>query len=59
MSLYSLVQRLARHPEISTTMRYIHLNDDDVRAAMAKEREEKSGHTSGHTKQVATSTVAN
>ena len=36
-----IVQRLAGHPEISTTMRYIHLNDDDVRAAMAKEREGK------------------
>ena len=35
-------------------MRYVHLNDDDVRAAMAKERGEKSGHTFGHTKEVAT-----
>jgi hypothetical protein len=32
-------------------MRYIHLSDDDVLAAMAKEREVKGGHTSGHTKQ--------
>ncbi len=38
-----VVQRLAGHTEISTTTRFIHLNDDDVRAAMAKEREEKVG----------------
>ena len=37
------MQRLAGHTEISTTMRYVHLNDDDVRAAMAKEREESVG----------------
>jgi len=54
-----VVQRLAGHTEISTTMRYVHLNDDDVRAAMAKELEEKGGHTSGHTKQEATSAVPN
>jgi site-specific recombinase XerD len=38
------VQRLAGHTEISTAMQYVHLNDDDVRAAMAKEREGKGGH---------------
>ena len=43
-----VVQRLAGHTDISTTMRYVHVNDDDVRAAMAKER---GGHTSWHTGQ--------
>jgi hypothetical protein len=32
-------------------MRYVHLNDDDVRAAMAREQEEKGGHTFRHTEQ--------
>ena len=50
-----VVQRLAGHTDISTTMRYVHLNDDDVRAAMAKEQEARSGHTSGHTRQEAES----
>jgi integrase len=54
-----LVQRLAGHTEISTAMQYVHLNDDDVRAAMAKEREEKGGHTSRHTKQDATAGAPN
>lgn len=44
-----VVQRLAGHTDISTTMRYVHLSDEDVRAAMAKEQEARSGHTSGHT----------
>jgi integrase len=44
-----VVQRLAGHTAIATTMRYVHVSDDDVRAAMAKEREERTGHTSGHT----------
>jgi integrase len=54
-----VVQRLAGHTDISTTMRYIHLNDDDVRAAMAKEQEEKGGHTSRHTEQDAASPAPN
>ena len=53
------LMKLARRADTSTTMRYVHLNDDDVRAAMAKELEEKGGHTSGHTKQEATSAVPN
>jgi integrase len=44
-----VVQRLAGHKSIATTMRYVHISDDDVRAAMAKEQEERSGHTSRHT----------
>jgi hypothetical protein len=50
---------MAGHTKISSTMLYIHLNDDDVRAAMAKEREEKGGHTSGYTKQEAASAAPN
>jgi integrase len=53
-----VVQRLAGHTDISTTMRYVHLNDDDVRAAMAKEQEEKGRHTSRHTEQEARPTIA-
>ena len=44
-----VVQRLAGHTDISTTMRYVHLSDDDVRAAMAREQEERTGHSFGHT----------
>jgi len=44
-----VVQRLAGHTDITTTMRYVHLSDADVRAAMAKEQEDRSRHTSGHT----------
>ena len=54
-----VVQRLAGHTDIGTTMRYVHLNDDDVRAAMAKEQEEKGGHTSRHTEQDAASAAPN
>lgn len=44
-----VVQRLAGHTSIATTMRYVHISDDDVRAAMTKEQEERTGHTSRHT----------
>lgn len=54
-----VVQRLAGHTDIGTTMRYVHLNDDDVRAAMAKEQEEKGGHTSRHAEQDAASVAPN
>jgi hypothetical protein len=46
-----VVQRLAGHTSIATTMRYVHISDDDVRAAMSKEQEERPGHTSRHTVQ--------
>jgi integrase len=46
-----VVQRLAGHTSIATTMRYVHISDDDVRAAMTKEQEDRSGHTSRHTEQ--------
>ena len=39
------LKKLAGHADLNTTMRYVHLNDDDVRAAMAKARD---GHKSGH-----------
>ena len=51
-----VVQRLAGHTSIATTMRYVHISDDDVRAAMTKEQEGNSGHTSGHTEQKSRST---
>jgi integrase len=44
-----VVQKLAGHTSIGTTMRYVHLNDADVLAAMKRVEEEKGGHTSGHT----------
>ena len=40
------LKKLAGHSDLNTTMRYVHLNDDDVRAAMEKVR---SGHKSRHT----------
>ena len=33
MSVFTL-KKLAGHKDIKTTMRYVHLNDDDVREAM-------------------------
>lgn len=46
-----VVQKLAGHTSISTTMRYVHLNDADVLAAIAKAAEDGSGHTFRHTGQ--------
>jgi integrase len=39
------LKTLAGHTDLSTTMRYVHLNDEDVRAAMDKAR---GGHRIGH-----------
>lgn len=39
------LKKLAGHTDLNTTMRYVHLNDDDVRAAMEKAQ---SGHKNGH-----------
>ncbi len=39
------LKKLAGHTDLNTTMRYVHLNDEDVRAAMEKAQ---SGHKSGH-----------
>lgn len=46
-----IVQKLAGHTSIATTMRYVHLNDGDVLAALEEVEEAKSGHTSRHTDQ--------
>jgi len=48
-----VVQKLAGHTSISTTMRYVHLNDADVLAAITKAEEVQSGHTFRHTAQSA------
>jgi integrase len=53
-----VVQKLAGHTSISTTMRYVHLNDADVLAAITKAAEDGSGHTSRHTGQNATRQAA-
>lgn len=39
------LKKLAGHTDLNTTMRYVHLNDEDVRAAMEKAQ---GGHKSGH-----------
>jgi len=39
------LKKLAGHTDLNTTMRYVHLNDDDVRAAMEKAQ---AGHKIGH-----------
>jgi integrase len=46
-----VVQRLAGHRNISTTMRYVHINDDDVLAAMTKEEAARRGHKEGHSEE--------
>ena len=46
-----IVQKLAGHTSITTTMRYVHLNDSDVLQAMAKMEKEKGGHSFGHSDQ--------
>jgi integrase len=51
------LMKLAGHADLSTTMRYVHLNDDDVRAAMGKSEQGKSGHTSWHTGENKTKTA--
>lgn len=42
------LMKLAGHADLNTTMRYVHLNDDDVRAAMEKREVAKGGHRIGH-----------
>lgn len=39
------LKKLAGHADLNTTMRYVHPNDEDVRAAMEKEQR---GHKNGH-----------
>jgi hypothetical protein len=38
-------------------MRYVHISDEDVREAMHKEQEVRSGHTSRHIAQTANKTA--
>lgn len=42
------LKRLAGHADISTTLRYIHMNDKGDREAMAKVWEAQGGHKIGH-----------
>ena len=42
------LMKLAGHADLSTTLRYVHMNDDDVRAAMEKAGEARGGHKIGH-----------
>jgi hypothetical protein len=49
------LMKLAGHADLNTTMRYVHLNDDDVRAAMEKAEEAKGGHRIGHSAEMGTS----
>jgi integrase len=42
------LMKLAGHADLNTTMRYVHLNDDDVRAAMERAEVAKGGHKIGH-----------
>lgn len=51
------LMKLAGHADLSTTLRYVHMNDDDVRAAMEKAGEARGGHKIGHSPET-TSTVA-
>ena len=46
------LMKLAGHADLSTTLRYVHMNDDDVRAAMEKAGEARGGHKIGHRAQV-------
>jgi integrase len=47
MDTFTLM-KLAGHGDFSTTMRYVHLKDDDVRAAMEKAEAAKRGHKTRH-----------
>ncbi len=49
------LMKLAGHADLSTTMRYVHMNDDDVRAAIEKSGQAKSGHKIGHNGQTSIS----
>jgi len=42
---------LAGHRDMNITKRYVHPQEQTIRAAMERVQEEKSGHTSGHTAQ--------
>jgi hypothetical protein len=42
------LKKLAGHTDLNTTMRYVHLNDADVRAAMGRAEKAQGGHRIGH-----------
>ena len=42
---------LAGHRDMNITKRYVHPQEQTIRAAMDRAQAEKSGHTSGHTRQ--------
>ena len=46
------LKKLAGHADLNTTMRYVHLNDEDVRVAMEKAQ---GGHKIGHNSNLADS----
>jgi integrase len=54
MDTFTLM-KLAGHADLSTTLRYIHLNDEDVLAAMGKAEKAKGGHKTGHTSEITVS----
>jgi hypothetical protein len=43
---------LAGHRDMNITKRYVHPQEQTIRAAMDRAREVKSGHTSWHTSQI-------
>lgn len=49
------LKKLAGHSDLNTTMRYVHLNDADVRAAMEKVQ---GGHKNGHSSEMPDSRVS-
>ena len=57
MDTFTLM-KLAGHADLNTTLRYVHLNDDDVRAAMKKAEVAQGGHKTGHTPKVTDSEVS-
>jgi len=46
------LMKLAGHSDLNTTMRYVHLNDEDVRAAIKKSEMVKGGHKTRHSAEV-------
>ncbi len=49
------LKKLAGHADLNTTMRYVHMNDEDVREAMEKAQ---GGHKNGHTGILADSEIS-
>ncbi len=52
------LKKLAGHTDLNTTMRYVHLNDADVRAAMGRAENAQGRHRIGHSDESAESTNA-